>query len=194
MALIVLFTCNYLWSRVRVGLRVGGYVLICPSIEYEGSEWRLPGCEEEGWTKTNLFSVVNICHISLRLITSTWNVILLHQRYYGEFSLHWVVRSSTYASFIPLQLCWQPNTFCPLRVALVLRIESLSSYHSRRVAFSVRYAINTWRVVQGLARRLGRHLHCKPSRAEPNRTESDSLSSVQFYGSSVYTSSVILTA
>ena len=43
---------------------------------------------------------------------------------------------------------------------------SLSSFHSRRVAFSVRYALYTWRVVQGLARRLTRHSHCKPSRTE----------------------------
>jgi hypothetical protein len=48
---------------------------------------------------------------------------------------------------------------------------SLSSYHSRRVAFSVRYALYTWRVVQGLDRRLRPHSHCKPRRAEQSRTE-----------------------
>jgi len=48
---------------------------------------------------------------------------------------------------------------------------SLSSDHSRRVAFSVRYVLNTWRIVQGLARRLRRHSHCNPSPAEQNRTE-----------------------
>ena len=48
---------------------------------------------------------------------------------------------------------------------------SLSLDHSRRVAFSVRYALNRWRVVQGLARCLSRHSHCNPSQAEQNRTE-----------------------
>jgi len=88
------------------------------------------------------------------------------------------VRSSTDAPFIPLQLSWQPNTFCPLRVALVasrrvalvLRTELRFRRITRRVAFSVRYVLNTWRVVQGLARRLRRHSHCEPSRTEPNRT------------------------
>jgi hypothetical protein len=37
--------------------------------------------------------------------------------------------------------------------------------------FSVRYVLNTCRVVQGLARRLRPRLHCKPSRAEQNRTD-----------------------
>ena len=80
------------------------------------------------------------------------------------------------AQFIPLQLSWQPNAFCPLRVALVasrrvavvVRTERRLR-HINLVAFSVRYALNTWRVVQGLARRLRRHSHCKPSWAKPNR-------------------------
>jgi len=88
----------------------------------------------------------------------------------------WVVRSSTDAPFIPLQLSWQPNPFYSLRVAHVASLLSwglrvFSSYHSRRVALSLRYALNTWRFVQGLARRLMRHSHCKPSRAEQNRSE-----------------------
>ena len=36
---------------------------------------------------------------------------------------------------------------------------SLSTDHSRRHAFSVMYALNTWRVVRGLARRLRRLSH-----------------------------------
>jgi len=89
----------------------------------------------------------------------------------------WVVRSSTYFPFILLQLFWEPNPFCPLRVALVasrcvavvVRTDALiSSYQSRRVAFSVRYALNTWRVVHGLARSRRPYSRCKPSRTEPN--------------------------
>ena len=56
----------------------------------------------------------------------------------------------------------------------------------RRVLWET--VLNTWRSVQGLARRLMCHSHCNPSQAEPNRTESYCLSSAQFYGRSVYTS------
>ena len=88
-----------------------------------------------------------------------------------------VVRSSTYVLCIPLQLSWQPTPFWSLRVALdtscrvalVVRTDaSHSSYPSRRVAFSVRYVLYTWRVVHGLARSLRSNSHCKASRAEPN--------------------------
>jgi len=37
-------------------------------------------------------------------------------------------------------------------------------------------------------------LRAEPSRTEPNLTESDRLTSTQFYGRSLYTSSAILTA
>ena len=80
----------------------------------------------------------------------------------------WVVRRSTDAPFIPLQLSWQPTPFCPLRVALGVRTER----RFRRitlVAFFTRYALNTCRVLQGLARRVRHHSHCKPSRTD--RTE-----------------------
>ena len=48
---------------------------------------------------------------------------------------------------------------------------SLLSDHSRRVALSARYALNTWRVRQVLARRLRRHSHCNPSPADQYRNE-----------------------
>jgi len=94
--------------------------------------------------------------------------------------ISWVVRSCTDAPFIPLQLSWQPNPFCPLRVAVgasrrvavFVRTERRFRWITLvRVAFSVRYALNAWRVVQGLARRLRRHSHCKPSRSEQNRND-----------------------
>ena len=47
-----------------------------------------------------------------------------------------------------------------------------------RVAICVTYVINTWRVVQGLARRLRRYSHCKPSQAEQIRTDPIRLSAV----------------
>ena len=92
----------------------------------------------------------------------------------------WVVRSSAYVPFIPLQLSWEPTPFWSLRVpldtscrvALVVQTDaSLSSYPSRRVAFSVRYVVNTRRVMQGLARSLRPHSHCKAIGAEQNRTD-----------------------
>jgi len=58
-------------------------------------------------------------------------------------------------------------------VALFVKTERrFRRCHSRRVAFSVRHALNTRRVVQGLARLLRRHSHCKPSQAEQNRIDS----------------------
>jgi len=58
----------------------------------------------------------------------------------------WAVRSSTDPPFLPLLISWQPNPFVSLRdaldtscrVAVVVRIELLSSDHSRRVAFFAR--------------------------------------------------------
>jgi hypothetical protein len=75
----------------------------------------------------------------------------------------WVMPSSTYVLFIPLQLSWQPTPFFPLRVALVRvtsRCSSRTEWHvglvaslsSHRVLCEVRIK---WRVVQGLARCLG---------------------------------------
>ena len=55
---------------------------------------------------------------------------------------------------------------------------SLSSDHSRLLAFSARYALNTC-VMQGLARHLRRHSHFNSSRADQNQTELDRLSSAQ---------------
>jgi len=90
----------------------------------------------------------------------------------------WVLHSSPNVLFIPLQLSWQPTTICPLRVALVasccpaLVVRTERRFRRRRrVAFSVRYALNSWRVVQGLARRPRPQSHCKPSRAQPSRAE-----------------------
>jgi len=73
------------------------------------------------------------------------------------FNLLLILDLRTYVPFTPLQLFWQPTPFCPLRIVLVA---------SRRVALSVRYVLNTWRVVQGLVRRLRPHSHCKTSRAD----------------------------
>jgi len=49
-----------------------------------------------------------------------------------------------------------------------LSVAFIGSLSSLRV--SARYALNTWRVMQGLGRRLRRHSHCNPSRADQNRT------------------------
>ena len=79
--------------------------------------------------------------------------------------------SSTYVLCIPPQVSWQPTPYWSLRVALgtscrvalVVRTDaSLSLYPFRRVAFSVRYILNTWRVVQGLARSLNHFDHSTP--------------------------------
>jgi len=84
----------------------------------------------------------------------------------------------TFRLYVPLHLSWQPTTFRSLRVALdvsprvALVVRTVRPFRriTRRVAFPARYALNKWRVVQGLARRLRRNSHCNPSPAEQSRT------------------------
>jgi len=104
----------------------------------------------------------------------------------------WVVCSSTDAPFIPLQLSWQLNPFYSLRVAhvasrrvaLVVRTESLFvvSFSSCRVLFEVRTKYMTFRAGIGQTPNASFTLQAEPSRTEPKRTESDRLSTAQFYG------------
>jgi len=42
--------------------------------------------------------------------------------------------------------------------------------------FCQHHTLNIWHVMKGLARRLRRHSHCNPSRADQNQTKSDRLS------------------
>jgi len=55
---------------------------------------------------------------SLRL-HSGWKRSLAEQKRTEPNRTAWVVRSSTNAPFVPVQLSWQPNPFCPIRVPLV---------------------------------------------------------------------------